>query len=158
MKNKYILGGFAALTALASSASADQTIDITGATAFRTAAVDSIIASFGAGLDDFAHTGAAGLTGIRGARQSIFKGDFPGLPDKTIIRCTWTGSVEGIQTVANSIESQFEDKLSHDNAASEREALESFAVQLDDLLALLRHGADAGLLAGGRTAGGRRSL
>ena len=39
----------------------------------------------------------------------------------------------GIQTVANSIESQFEDKLSHDNAASEREALESFAVQLDDL-------------------------
>jgi methyl-accepting chemotaxis protein len=40
---------------------------------------------------------------------------------------------KGIQTVANSIESQFEDKLSHDNAASEREALESFAVQLDDL-------------------------
>lgn len=39
----------------------------------------------------------------------------------------------GIQTVANSIESQFEDKLSNDNAASEREALESFAVQLDEL-------------------------
>jgi methyl-accepting chemotaxis protein len=39
----------------------------------------------------------------------------------------------GIQTVANSIESQFEDKLSHDNAASERNALESFAVQLDEL-------------------------
>jgi methyl-accepting chemotaxis protein len=39
----------------------------------------------------------------------------------------------GIQTVANSIESQFEDKLSHDNAASEREALESFAAQLDEL-------------------------
>jgi hypothetical protein len=107
MKNKYILGGFAALTALASSASADQTIDITGATAFRTAAVDSIIASFGAGLDDFAHTGAAGLAGIRGARQAIFKGDFPGLPDKTIIRCTWTGSVEGIQTVGTQINQDF---------------------------------------------------
>ncbi|OHC66496.1 MAG: chemotaxis protein [Rhodocyclales bacterium GWA2_65_19] len=40
---------------------------------------------------------------------------------------------KGIQTVANSIETQFEDKLSHDNAASEREALESFAAQLDDL-------------------------
>ncbi len=39
----------------------------------------------------------------------------------------------GIQTVANSIESQFEDKLAQDNAASEREALESFAVQLDEL-------------------------
>ncbi|MDZ4253386.1 MAG: methyl-accepting chemotaxis protein, partial [Sulfuritalea sp.] len=39
----------------------------------------------------------------------------------------------GIQTVANSIEAQFEDKLSEDSAASEREALESFALQLDDL-------------------------
>ncbi|MBI5900979.1 MAG: chemotaxis protein [Rhodocyclales bacterium] len=39
----------------------------------------------------------------------------------------------GIQAVANSIEGQFEEKLSKDNAASEREALESFAVQLDDL-------------------------
>jgi methyl-accepting chemotaxis protein len=39
----------------------------------------------------------------------------------------------GIQTVADSIESQFEEKLSKDNASSEREALESFATQLDDL-------------------------
>jgi methyl-accepting chemotaxis protein len=40
---------------------------------------------------------------------------------------------KGIQTVANSIESQFADKLSHDNANAERVALESFAAQLDDL-------------------------
>ncbi|MCX7166841.1 MAG: methyl-accepting chemotaxis protein [Rhodocyclales bacterium] len=40
---------------------------------------------------------------------------------------------KGIQTVANSIETQFEDKLAHDNAASESNALESFAAQLDDL-------------------------
>ncbi|MCF8176211.1 MAG: hypothetical protein K9K30_13310 [Burkholderiaceae bacterium] len=39
----------------------------------------------------------------------------------------------GIQTVANSIESQFADKLSQDKANAEREALESFALQLDDL-------------------------
>jgi methyl-accepting chemotaxis protein len=39
----------------------------------------------------------------------------------------------GIQAVADSIESQFEEKLSKDNASSEREALESFATQLDDL-------------------------
>ena len=39
----------------------------------------------------------------------------------------------GIQAVADSIEGQFEEKLSKDNAASEREALESFAIQLDDL-------------------------
>jgi methyl-accepting chemotaxis protein len=40
---------------------------------------------------------------------------------------------KGIQTVANSIEGQFAEKLSHDNAASERKALESFAAQLDEL-------------------------
>jgi methyl-accepting chemotaxis protein len=40
---------------------------------------------------------------------------------------------KGIQTVANSIESQFAEKLSHDSAKSESEALESFAAQLDDL-------------------------
>ena len=56
MKNKCILGGFAALTARATSASADQTVDITGATAFRTASITTIIASYGAGLDDFAGT------------------------------------------------------------------------------------------------------
>ena len=40
---------------------------------------------------------------------------------------------QGIKTVADSIEAQFEDKLSHDNAKSESAALESFADQLDDL-------------------------
>jgi len=40
---------------------------------------------------------------------------------------------KGIQTVANSIEQQFADKLSKDNAAAESRALESFATQLDDL-------------------------
>lgn len=100
MKYKSILSGFAALAALVSSASA-VTIDITGATAFRTASIDSIIAAYGAGLTDFAHVGAsAGLASIRGARQSIFTGTFPGLTGTTIIRCTWTGSVDGVRTVA----------------------------------------------------------
>jgi methyl-accepting chemotaxis protein len=40
---------------------------------------------------------------------------------------------KGIQTVANSIEAQFTDQLSHDSAKSESAALESFAAQLDDL-------------------------
>jgi methyl-accepting chemotaxis protein len=40
---------------------------------------------------------------------------------------------KGIQTVANSIEAQFADKLSKDSATSESEALTSFAAQLDDL-------------------------
>jgi len=40
---------------------------------------------------------------------------------------------QGIQTVANSIESQFANKLSHDNTVAEREGLETFAVQLNEL-------------------------
>ena len=41
---------------------------------------------------------------------------------------------KGIQTVANSIESQFAEKLSRDSATSESAALKNFAVQLDDLV------------------------
>jgi len=40
---------------------------------------------------------------------------------------------QGIHAVASSIESQFADKLSKDNNDSERQALESFALQLDEL-------------------------
>lgn len=112
MKNKYILSGLSALTALAASAAAaDQVIDITGATAFRTAAIDSIIASYGAGLTDFAHVGTTpGLASIRGARQSIFSGTFPGLTGTTVIRCTWTGSVEGVRAVATAFPQAFLDE------------------------------------------------
>ena len=39
----------------------------------------------------------------------------------------------GIAAVADSIEAQFQDKLSHDSATSERTSLESFAAQLDEL-------------------------
>ena len=40
---------------------------------------------------------------------------------------------KGINEVANSIETQFEDKLSQHSAATEHTALESFAIQLDDM-------------------------
>jgi methyl-accepting chemotaxis protein len=40
---------------------------------------------------------------------------------------------KGIKAVADSIEGQFADKMSHDNAAAERKALESFATQLSAL-------------------------
>ena len=116
MKNKFILSGFAALSALATTASADVTIDITGATAFRTAAIDAIIAAYGGtgsgtGLTDFAHTGtAASLSSLQGARQSIFRGNLTSdSPNQGIvtIRCTWTGSVEGIQTVGTQVTQDF---------------------------------------------------
>ena len=40
---------------------------------------------------------------------------------------------QGIQQVASSIESQFQDKLAHSNIQQERDALESFSSQLNDL-------------------------
>jgi methyl-accepting chemotaxis protein len=56
---------------------------------------------------------------------------------------------QGIQQVANSIESQFQDKLSRTNIDHEREALNSFANQLDELgesyLKLVEH--DTAMLA-----------
>lgn len=101
MNKKSILSGLAALMAFAFTANAQNIVNVTGATAFRTASIDSIIASYGAGLTDFAHTGgSATLAALRGARQSIFTGTFPGLAGTTIIRCTWTGSVAGVRTQA----------------------------------------------------------
>lgn len=99
MKTKFILSGLAAL-ALAVTANAQVVVNVTGSTAFRSAAVDTIIASYGAGLTGVAHTGTAGtIAALRGATRSIFRGTFPGSGD-TIIRCTWTGSVEGIRDLA----------------------------------------------------------
>lgn len=40
---------------------------------------------------------------------------------------------QGIQAVATSIEQQFRDKLEHDNIQAEREALQSFSAQLNEL-------------------------
>ena len=100
MKTKLILSGLAAM-AFAGSAYADSIVNVTGATAFRKAAVDTILASYGAGLTGVAQTGAAGtLSALQGATSSIFKGTFPGVSGVTIIRCTWTGSVEGIRDLA----------------------------------------------------------
>jgi hypothetical protein len=100
MKSKFILSGLAAL-AFAASAHAVNIVNVTGATAFRAAAVDTIIAAYGAGLTGVAHNGTAGtLASLRGASMSIFRGNLPGGSGDTIIRATWTGSVEGIRDVA----------------------------------------------------------
>lgn len=92
-----ILGVIAGLL-MVGAAQAQTTINITGATAFRTAAVNAIIATYGAGLTDVAHSG--GNNAYQSAQYSIFRGTFPGISGTTIIRATWTGSVEGIRDVS----------------------------------------------------------
>lgn len=101
MKQEAILAGLSAL-ALVSSAKADVTVDITGATAFRTATLTTIKARFvasGAAFK-FAHdASASGGTTFTGATRSIWIGTFPGVSGTTTIRTCFTGSVEGIRAL-----------------------------------------------------------
>jgi hypothetical protein len=88
--------------AFASHANADVTVNITGATAFRAAALLSIKAKYAASgaAFKFAHDQAStGGTTYSGATRAIFIGTFPGITGTTTIRCCFTGSVEGIRAL-----------------------------------------------------------
>ncbi len=100
MKLKSITGLLA--LSLTTPAFADVTVDITGATAFRAAALDTIKARYvasGAAFQ-FAHDQAAGS--FNGATRAIFKGTFPGVSGVTTIRTSFNGSVEGIKALVDS--------------------------------------------------------
>lgn len=101
MKLTKYLAGLSAF-AFTTAAYADVTVNITGATAFRAAALDSIKAKFvasGAAFK-FAHDAAtSGGTTFDGATRAIFIGTFPGVTGTTTIRCCFTGSVEGVRAV-----------------------------------------------------------
>lgn len=99
MKIKSILGGAALALAFVAPAHADVTVNITGATAFRAATLDSIKARFVASGAAFkyAHDQGAGL--FNGATRAIFIGTFPGVTGTTTIKCCFTGSVEGIRAL-----------------------------------------------------------
>ena len=100
MKIKSIIGGAALALAFVASARADVTVTITGATAFRTATLDSIKARYlaaGTPLFKFAHDASAGA--FNGATRAIFIGNFPGVQGTTTIKCCFTGSVEGVRAL-----------------------------------------------------------
>ncbi len=103
MKPTKLISGLS-LLALATASQADVTVNITGATAFRAAALLAIKARFAASGQPFkyAHDQAAGNlnTAAPGATRAIFIGTFPGVSGTTTIRCCFTGSVEGIRAVA----------------------------------------------------------
>ena len=79
---------------LAGTVNADQTINITGSTAFRAAVIEAIISAYGSGLTGVAYTGK----NVTGGNQQLFKGTYPGtvLTGTTYIRTSWNGSVEGV--------------------------------------------------------------
>ena len=94
-----ILTGSIALAILATTAKADVEVRITGATAFRTAALNALKAQFDLGGSyTFAHNKAAG--GVNGADRATFKGTFPGVSGVTTVRVSHNGSVEGLRAIA----------------------------------------------------------
>jgi hypothetical protein len=94
-----LLIGAAALGLGLSAQAQTTTVDIVGATAFRSAAHTSIMASYTT-LDGYAHSGAATKAGS--ASRATYKGTFPGILGTTVIRVSWTGSVEGVRSLASS--------------------------------------------------------
>jgi hypothetical protein len=99
MKTTSIACGLLGL-ALAAPAYSQTVVDITGATAFRSAAIAAIRAKFAAGGNyQYAHDAASG--GVSGANKAIFKGTFQGVTGTTVVRCSWNGSVEGIRALVD---------------------------------------------------------
>ena len=98
IKNTAIIGALALLAGDASAAT--RTFVITGATAFRAAANNSIIQLLGgSGVTQYAFTGTSGISGTN---RAIFKGtmaEFPG--DEIIVKASWSGSTQGIKDVAD---------------------------------------------------------
>src|SRR5262245_7321245 len=100
MKLKTILFGAIATACLAQAASAQTVIDVTGATAFRGAAVQAIRAAFNASpAVQYGYVG----TSFTGASNHIFVGSFPGIAGTTIIRTSWSGSTEGARDVVGDL-------------------------------------------------------
>ncbi len=97
-----ILTGTIALATLTTTVKADVEVRITGATAFRTAAINALKAQFDIGNNGvsyaYAHNKAAGS--VNAADRVTFKGKFPGVAGTTTVRVSHNGSVEGLRAIA----------------------------------------------------------
>lgn len=104
MKIKFLASAMA-FAAMVGVGHAQTVIEITGATAFRSAAVNSINTAFQVAGNNtfatgFANTDVAGnATSLTSGSMQIWRGTFPGIAGITIIRTSWNGSVEGIRAV-----------------------------------------------------------
>lgn len=94
MKINSLLMASAVALASASLVKADVTINITGATAFRSAASTAIKNAFTS--VNYAYNGSSHTS----ATYQIYKGSFPGVSGNTTIRTNWSGSVEGVRDLA----------------------------------------------------------
>lgn len=88
----------AAALLLASTASADVTLYITGSTAFRSGTVTAIknIMTFGGG-QGYAFTGSS----FTGANQHVFVGSVTGITGTVTVKTSWNGAVAGVKALNN---------------------------------------------------------
>lgn len=96
----------AAALLLASTASADVTIRLTGSTAFRSGTVTGIknIMTFGAG-QGYAFTGSS----FTGSSNHIFVGSVAGISGVVTVKCTWSGAVAGVKVLNENLNVSFLD-------------------------------------------------
>lgn len=125
MKLKTILAAALAFGATSSAMAQTNIIDVTGATAFRNAAMRAITASFSTNGLQIVHDGNGNtLSVLYGANKAIFRGTMPGIAGTTIVRCSWNGSAEGLNAIAGKNNPPFytEDALTNsfvwDNSAA----------------------------------------
>lgn len=99
MKATKYIAGFLALFA-AQSASADQTFEITGATAFRRATIEAVNKLYDDATGNPSYSYVSNNTNFVNADFITFKGSVNGLPGTTYIRCSFNGSIEGLRALA----------------------------------------------------------
>lgn len=95
--NKYI-AGFLALFAVQSASA--LTFEITGATAFRRATIESVFKLYDLATGNPVFRYVANNATYYNSDFITFEGTVDGLPGTTIIRCSFNGSIEGLRALA----------------------------------------------------------
>lgn len=106
MKLNKILMGLLTLAGTVSISQGDTLVRITGATAFRNAAMTAIANSFTSlSAVGYAPKDSSGgsVTSLNGSTWAVFKGVFPNVSGTTTIVTAFSGSVEGIMTLDGSV-------------------------------------------------------
>lgn len=93
MKTKYAILATALSLGLATSAHSQTVVRISGSTAFRSSVHNAILAIMSG--ETYAYTGST----LSSASQSNFRGTIGG--EDVLIKCSWSGSVGGIQALTN---------------------------------------------------------
>jgi len=115
MKTKTIIRAALVAVLTSSALAADTTIDITGATAFRSTTLQAIYNAYASVANAITNnvfntfnvaydfTGNNSATMIK-ANVVTFKGSYPGITGTTVIRCSFNGSVEGLKAIGTTNE------------------------------------------------------